>query len=654
MSTESVVRAQHVLDSPVVAPDGDVVVRLAVPDVQADAYASRLIRVPADGGEPVRAGSGFADSALSCDAGVTALLRAGRGDRPQLWAGAAGSEPVRLTDLPLGVSAFAVDGEWAYLTARHPEPGRYGTDEETTADAEAPRRITTTGAIANGVGYVLDRPSRLVRVPLGQAIEATGLLGSEGPAEPETVLALTQDVSQPRAAFGRVSALAAPEAPGRGSDLRTTVWLIEDGSPRALDLGDLAVRAHTWADSDTLLLIAQDMGGSRTDFLGKIPDLYVHRLSAGTTERITPEGSVELTGETLIPVDGGVLAILDADGSQPLVRIDLADGAVARLTGSGAVVTGAALSEDGGLVATVATAASAGDLFRVLDPAADLGADAGELENLEALTDLDRTERVVPQRITAQTSGGEVRGWMAVPAGDGPFPVVLNIHGGPFAQYTGAAFDETQVLVDAGYAVVWSNPRGSNGRGREWGTAVQADMAAPAAEDVLAVLDAALASDSRLDGDRLGVQGGSYGGYLTAMIVGSDHRFRGAIVERGYLVPETFIGTSDIGDFFSEGYTGTDPEQVRRQSPLSTVGEVRTPVLVMHSEQDLRCPLEQAQQYFAALRRAGKESELLIFPGENHELSRSGRPRHRVQRFDAVLDWWARHLGGAETSSAEG
>src|SRR5699024_1824843 len=216
-----------------------------------------------------------------------------------------------------------------------------------------------------------------------------------------------------------------------------------------------------------------------------------------------------------------------------------------------------------------------------------------------ALTALDAGDWYTAHPVAAASGGGEVRGWCAVPDGPGPHPVVLLIHGGPFAQYTAAVLDEVQVLLDAGIGVVWSNPRGSAGRGRAWGLAVRGDFAQPAAQDVLAVLDAALEAHPALDRTRQGVAGGSYGGYLTAMITSTHHRFAAAIVERGFLDPVAFAGTSDIGMHFGHAYVGTDPAVVARQSAVARVGDVRTPTLVLHSEQDLRCPLEQAQQYYA-------------------------------------------------------
>ena len=229
--------------------------------------------------------------------------------------------------------------------------------------------------------------------------------------------------------------------------------------------------------------------------------------------------------------------------------------------------------------------------------------------------------------------------------------MLLNIHGGPFAQYGVRVFDEAQVAVEAGYAVVQCNPRGSAGYGQQHGRAIKQAMGTVDASDVLAFLDAALAAHPELDAQRLGIMGGSYGGYLTAWTIAHDHRFTAAIVERGFLDPEAFIGTSDIGWFFSTEYTGEDPAGRLAQSPLAVVGQVTTPTLVVHSEEDYRCPLEQAQRYFSSLKRQGVEAQLRVFPGENHELTRGGSPRHRLERFEHVLAWWARHLPVADSET---
>jgi dipeptidyl aminopeptidase/acylaminoacyl peptidase len=164
------------------------------------------------------------------------------------------------------------------------------------------------------------------------------------------------------------------------------------------------------------------------------------------------------------------------------------------------------------------------------------------------------------------------------------------------------------------------------------------------ADDVLAFLDHVLADDELpTDGERVGVMGGSYGGYMTALLTTRTDRFAAAIVERGYLDATSFVGSSDIGWFFPEQYHGS-PEGMREQSPMGAVEQVITPTLVIHSESDWRTPIEQGQRWFTALRARGVRTELLIFPAESHELSRSGRPRHRQQRFEHILRWWAEHL----------
>jgi dipeptidyl aminopeptidase/acylaminoacyl peptidase len=221
--------------------------------------------------------------------------------------------------------------------------------------------------------------------------------------------------------------------------------------------------------------------------------------------------------------------------------------------------------------------------------------------------------------------------------------VLLTVHGGPFRQYGWALSDETQTYVSAGYAVVQCNPRGSSGYGAAHGRAIRGGWGGLDADDVLAFLDAAL-TDPALDAGRVGITGGSYGGYLTALLIGRTDRFAAAVVERALTDPVSFAGSADIGWYFPDQYLGTDPARIAAQSPLANARAITTPTLVIHSEEDWRTPLEQGQRLYVELKRRGVESELLLFPGEGHELSRTGRPRHRLARAEHVLRWWARWL----------
>jgi dipeptidyl aminopeptidase/acylaminoacyl peptidase len=236
-------------------------------------------------------------------------------------------------------------------------------------------------------------------------------------------------------------------------------------------------------------------------------------------------------------------------------------------------------------------------------------------------------------------------------------PLLLNIHGGPATQYGYGFFDEFQVYAEAGYGVVACNPRGSSGKGAAfvrapvdaWEQERPVDL-----EDLLAVVEAALGRFPRLDAGRMGIMGGSYGGFMTARILAVDERWRSAVPERGLYSFTSFAGTSDIGHWFPGMYLrGRDFEdgwaRLWRAGPLSKAHLIATPCLIVHSENDWRCPIEQAEQLHAVLVARGVESEMLRFPGESHELSRGGKPKHRRERFEAILDWHARHLGDVTT-----
>ena len=419
-------------------------------------------------------------------------------------------------------------------------------------------------------------------------------------------------------------------------DLRSRLVAVRaDGSGERELIGrsaNLSISDAAVAADGTIAFLAADVGESGIDFVA--PGAALWLLEAGGPRRLTDAETIDLdeVGSHITAVGDDFLVQDRARGRVRLLRVSRA-GEVVEVLGGDVEVGGHAAAGER-VVAAVATPDSLGELVLIE------GGDTRTLTSFGAGAQSVRpTELTIPGR-----DGYPVHGWVAQPAGDGPFPVVLQIHGGPYASYGIHLFDETQVLVDAGYAVVYCNPRGSAGYGRAHGRSIRGAMGTVDFADVIDFLDGAIARDPRLDGGRVGIMGGSYGGYLTAWVIAHDHRFAGAIVERGFLDPASFQGTSDIGSFFGDEYVGTDPDAIARQSPMAVVGDVTTPTLVIHSELDFRCPLEQATRYYTALKRQGTEAEMLVFPGENHELTRSGQPRHRVERFDAVLDWWKKQL----------
>lgn len=642
------------IDSSTVSPDGSTIVfAVSHSDLGSNLTVGQLFIAAADGTTaPRRFTRGVRDAApaFSPDGRLIAFLRAEAGKPAQLHiVSSTGGEPVQLTDRLLGVSDFAWSpaGDRIAFSSREPEEGRYGSVEGLDAAAEAPRHITTLRYKRNGLGYVGDRRSQLfvIETPAINDEPNYPRAPRVGDREqPVAVLPAAMQVTDGDVDHGSFAWLAdgsriivqAGRHKSRDTTLFSQLWSIDPsalvepvlvtphGAP--LNISDVVVTSD-----GTIFFTAQDMGESGRDFVGRAMNVFVVR----------GEAVEKLTDDDLDFGDPGVM--IAAHGSQSVIAIERRRGrhVLHEIDAEGTIdlaldgdITITALSSAGGTTAiALGTAAHTAQLAVVTDGAA------------RVLTQFDGPAAFETHELTiAARDGYPVHGWVTVPEGPGPHPVLLMIHGGPFAQYGVGFFDETQVFAAAGYAVVYCNPRGSASYGVDHGRAIRQKMGTVDYTDVLDFLDGAIAATPAIDGTRAGIMGGSYGGYLTAWTIAHDDRFTAAIVERGFIDPETFVGTSDIGDFFGQEYVGTDVELVRSQSPQAVASRVTTPTFVIHSADDLRCPLGQAETYYATLKAQGVDAELLIFPGENHELSRSGRPRHRVQRFEAMLDWWERHL----------
>ncbi|MET8248714.1 prolyl oligopeptidase family serine peptidase [Streptomyces sp. NPDC005202] len=188
------------------------------------------------------------------------------------------------------------------------------------------------------------------------------------------------------------------------------------------------------------------------------------------------------------------------------------------------------------------------------------------------------------------------------------------------------------------------NPRGTSGYGQAHGRYAASDLARITAGDLLTLLDTALQSPD-LDETRVGVQGGSFGGYMAAwMAAHHGERFRAAMGERGCYAIDSHFGSADDGVNNSIALYGADQERWAEISPLTHADRIRIPMLLIQSEEDRHTPMEQAQRMFVALRTRGVPAEMLLFPGEGHDMSRTGLPSHRVARYEAILEWWSRHL----------
>lgn len=246
--------------------------------------------------------------------------------------------------------------------------------------------------------------------------------------------------------------------------------------------------------------------------------------------------------------------------------------------------------------------------------------------------------------------GRRIQGWLIKPPGFVPerkYPLILYIHGGPHSMYGESFFHEFQVLANAGYLVLISNPRGSTGYGQDFANSVQYRYPGDDYRDLMAVLDEVVARGF-VDEARMGVAGGSGGGVLTSWAVAKTDRFAAALVERPVVNWYSFVAASDRNAYFVRhwfrDYPWRDPEDYLARSPLSLVDRVNTPVLVIQGAEDYRTPVDQGLQYYTALRMLDKEARLALFPTMGHSQSRMGPPVQRVQRLEIILEWFAEKL----------
>ena len=256
-----------------------------------------------------------------------------------------------------------------------------------------------------------------------------------------------------------------------------------------------------------------------------------------------------------------------------------------------------------------------------------------------------------PEAFTFTASDGyEIHGWVLKPAGyeEGKsYPGILNIHGGPRTVYSDVYYHEMQMWANRGYFVFFCNPRGSDGRGTDFGN-INGLYGTVDYQNLMDFTDEVLKRYPMIDASRLGVAGGSYGGFMTNWIIGHTDRFHAAASQRSISNWVSFEHNSDIGHTFilnnQGGNTRTDVELLWKQSPLQFAPNCKTPTLLIHSDEDYRCYMAEGLAMFSAIKRNGCPAKLCLFHGENHELSRSGKPENRLDRMREIIEWMDTYL----------
>lgn len=257
---------------------------------------------------------------------------------------------------------------------------------------------------------------------------------------------------------------------------------------------------------------------------------------------------------------------------------------------------------------------------------------------------------VVPDYFTYENDGVELDGWVLKPVDfneNKKYPAIFDIHGGPKTVFGDVIYHEMQVWANMGYFVFFTNPRGGDGRGNDFAD-IRGRYGKEDYSDLMKFTDEVLERYPQIDKDKVGVTGGSYGGFMTNWIIGHTDRFAAAASQRSISNWISMAYISDIGFYFAEDQVAstpwTDMDLMWEQSPLKYADKVVTPTLFIHSDEDYRCPIAEGWQMFSALKYHGVDARLCMFKGENHELSRGGKPLHRQRRLDEITDWFEKYL----------
>jgi len=547
-----------------------------------------------------------------------------------------GGEAEHLFDVPYKAETFCpIDDGRLVFTARVPLDENPAETEEDEGDYEVLEEIPFW---QNGKGFTSRR-----RVRLFVLDRSSGK--AEALTEPELEIG-GYDVRNERIAY------TARRFPGKAA-ATDELWIhdLSSGESQCLSRDELSLGEVRWLDADRIVTLATDMARYGR---GENRELLLYELDRRTSDSLTPDWDQSV----------GNSVVADCrHGGGPSVRVDGANIYLVVTEHSRSKVVRIAPNE---VPIDVAVPDGSVDAFAVRDGrvyTVELHPDAlhelyvHDASGVRALTALnadalrDRSLSL-PESFEVTCGNLALDAWIVRPTGLTPgtrVPTILTVHGGPRAAFGSVFFHEMQVLAGEGYALVYTNPRGSSGRGNEFGD-LREKYGTIDYEDLMCVLDAALERYDVLDPERLGIMGGSYGGYMTNWAIGQTERFRAAASQRSIANWTSKFNTTDIGYVFNRDAIGTTPwdtggaDKLWWHSPLRCADKVSTPTLFIHSEEDYRCWLAEGLQMFTALRYHGVDSRLVLFRGENHELSRSGKPTHRARRLREILDWFDRYL----------
>lgn len=587
--------------------------------------------------------------------GSTIAFVSNRSGKSQIWLiDAAGGEAVQLTHGKHAASQpfWSPDGRYI-LFSSYLDAGDSFLDREDKPDAAARKSIVVERmkykSDEHGFVYGKNRQLALVEVKTGEIIPLT-----DG-AYDHTAGAWSPD--------GKWLAIAANCCDNPDLEHTADLYLIpvQGGEWKKLTAGDGIYSLPTWSPDGRQLAYI----GSIIDFhqYAVMKKIWVIDLETNERRCVTADWDVQVgdvtIGDVRSPGHPNPGAVWTADGKgfyflasergcSGIYHATLEGTVSPVVTGERNVYGFTYNSKTNRMVLAVSDPVTPGDLYQV-DLPTNRETRLTEV-NRELFADIQLS---TPEEIRfAGAEGWEVHGWLLKPIQFQPgekYPMILQIHGGPHSMYGNTFFHEFQLLAAKGYAVLYTNPRGSHGYGERFVQACCGDYGGNDYRDLMHAVDYACSRFDWIDETRLGVAGGSYGGFMTNWIIGQTNRFKAAVTDRSICNWISFYGVSDIGYYFSaeeiQANPFTNPQKMWEHSPLRLVANVETPLLIMHGERDYRCPIEQAEQLYIALKHQGKAPVSFVrFPDANHEMSRSGDPEQRVLRLQYTTDWFDTYL----------